>query len=88
MHTHKLSRFMSRVNDRISISPRLIFILSLYVLFLISLVMTFLYAPFFGLAILALFAIVVAQRARIRRGAEALIKRIRRLFANRKTTDE
>lgn len=81
MHTHKRYGFLSKVNDRISISPRLVFILSLYVLFLLSLVMTFLYAPLIGLAIVVLLAILVAQRARIKRGFAALHRRLRKASA-------
>lgn len=87
MHTHKFSRFMTRVNDRISISPRLVFLLSLYVLFLVSLVMTFLYAPFIGLAILILLGILVAQRARIKRGVTVLIKRLRHVSDKNNQTE-
>jgi hypothetical protein len=82
MPANKFSRFMSRLNDRISISPRLVFLLSLYALFLASLVMTFVYAPFIGLAIIVLLAILVAQRARIRRGFAALFKHLRRVPAS------
>ncbi len=78
MPARNLSRFLSRVNEYIGISPRLIFLLSLYVICFVSLMMVCIYAPLIGLVLIGLLATVVAQRARIRQGFARLIQRDKR----------
>ena len=83
MESHRFSKFISRLIDRINISSRLIFVLTLYALLVLSLSLAFVYAPFLALSIIVLMAIVVMERTRIKRGISALNDRLRQRLTKR-----
>ena len=66
MLSHRMSRRLSRMVDRISISPRLIIILSAYAIVLMLLSLALLFYPWVVIALSLLAGFVVDKRAWIK----------------------
>lgn len=67
MRSHTFARFVSRAVDRISISPRLIVLLFLYVIVVLFLVYALLSAPLLVIGLSLLAGLAVDKRVWIKR---------------------